>query len=205
MGPVMHTTAVESHRPSLLPGALAAWGALSAIAAAAGLITLERRALVPLCIAGATLALVVAYRASEPFHAAVDRVSTAAIVALHAVRFPIGAAFIVEWTRGRLPAEWALHAGPGDMLAGALAVPMALALRDGRPHRRALLAWNLLAFADIVSVAAHAQRIVFFSGHPESLLGLMRFPYGMLPTFVVPLVIATHLLVFARLRRGVSR
>ncbi|MEZ4406540.1 MAG: hypothetical protein R3A52_08705 [Polyangiales bacterium] len=201
----MHSTAVVDRRPSLLPLALAAWGSLSALAAAAGVFSLERRALVPLCIAGGAVGLIAAYRASGSFRASVDRVSTALIVALHAVRLPIGAAFVYEWTRGRLPAEFALHAGPGDMLAGALAIPMALALRDGAPHRRALLAWNVLAFADIVSVAAHAQRIVLFSDHPERLVGLMRFPYGTLPTFVVPLVMATHVLVFARLRRAVTR
>jgi hypothetical protein len=67
-----------------------------------------------------------------------------------------------------------------------------------------LLAWNWIGLLDIVSVVLSAQRIFLLRGEPEKLQGLIDFPGPLLPLFIVPLVLATHLLVFA-IRRGRTR
>ncbi len=42
-------------------------------------------------------------------------------------------------------------------------------------------------------------------GDPGSMAPLFSFPMSLVPTFIVPFVIASHLLVFWRLSRPVSR
>ena len=59
-------------------------------------------------------------------------------------------------------------------------------------------AWNLFGLVDILLVVLTAQRILFLSGHPETMAPLLRFPLQLVPLLIVPLVITTHLLVFRR-------
>jgi hypothetical protein len=69
-----------------------------------------------------------------------------------------------------------------------------------------LLAWNWIGLVDIVLVVLSAQRIFLLEGEPEKLRGIIDFPGPVLPLFIVPLVLATHLLLFATLRaRGAGR
>ncbi|AKF09253.1 hypothetical protein [Sandaracinus amylolyticus] len=175
--------------------ALGAWLALAVLASALGLLTPERLPLVPLSIAGGTLALVIAYRRVPSFRAFAQRIDLRVPILLHFVRLPIGVAFLVMASRGALDPTFATIAGYGDILAGGLALVAA-----AMPSRTGIVrAWNVIGLADILLVVATAQRILFFSGHPETMSTMAAFPWSTIPTFVVPLVIATHLLVLARL------
>ena len=78
-------------------------------------------------------------------------------------------------------------------IAAVLACPITT-----RARRAAVLVWNAIALADIVAVVATAQWVLFLSGHPETMGALTTFPWSVIPFFVVPIVIATHGLIFAR-------
>ncbi|WP_236519876.1 hypothetical protein [Sandaracinus amylolyticus] len=175
-----------------------AWLVLALLASALGVITPARMALVPLSITGGTLALVLAYRRVPSFRAFAQRVDLRVPILFHFVRLPIGAGFLVLASQGRLDPTFATIAGYGDIVAGGLALVAALAF----PSRLAIVrVWNVIGLADILVVVATAQRILFFSGHPETMSGMAAFPWSVIPTFVVPVVIATHLLVFSATRR----
>jgi hypothetical protein len=72
-----------------------------------------------------------------------------------------------------------------------------------------VLAWNLLGLAlllNILTIAVLATPVPFrqFTDGPPNLLP-STFPYVWLPSFLVQLALASHLLVFRKLRRSEVR
>jgi len=126
-----------------------------------------------------------------------------AILVFHLLRGPIGAAFLVLESSGELAPEFARVAGPGDLAVAVFALGLLPFVgRDPGRARTALLAWNVLGLVDMIAVFVGAQRVLFFGGGMEAMRGFFAFPFPAIPTFVVPVVLLTHLLVFVRLRRS---
>jgi hypothetical protein len=182
---------------------LAPWAALAAFLSLAGVFTLERRLLVPLSLVTAVSTLLVCHRTLPRFRTWTSGLDLRAILGLHALRAPIGVGFLVLEAQGKLTGAFAQVAGFGDIAVGLLA--LALLATFGKSDRlrpgRALLLWNAFGLIDILVVVAQAQRLLLFVD-PEGIMALAAFPGSMLPTFVVPLVITTHLLVFRRAFAG---
>lgn len=202
----MSTTAVASptassdHRPVWT--ALAVWIVAALVAAATGLVAALPRPLIPLIIWSPVLAAVLAWRRSPAVRTFVADLDLRLPVLFHVVRVFFGAAFLVEAAAGRLPPSFAHVAGPGDLVAGALALPAALLAARRDPTSRALLfGWNLLGLIDILAVFLSAQRLLLVLRDERFLHAFQRLPFSTLPVLVVPLVLITHLLVFVRLGR----
>jgi hypothetical protein len=122
------------------------------------------------------------------------------LVALHLTRF-VGIYFLVLYRRGELPYAFAVPGGWGDILVAG----SALCLLIGGPpisrgRRRAYAAWNVFGLVDILFVVATAARLAL--ANPESMATLLRLPLSLLPTYLVPLIIASHTLIAVRLARG---
>ncbi len=117
-----------------------------------------------------------------------------------------GGMFLVFWADGRLPWQFALPAGIGDVTTGCLAVVVALLLAqkvDGA--RRAVYAWCLFGIADlVVAITMGAMtspgRAHLFAFEAPNLL-ISSYPLVMVPTFAVPLALMLHGLVLWRLGR----
>ncbi len=178
---------------------LAAWGALAAVATLSGVVTVERRFAIPAVLLSSVGAMVLAYRRAGAFRDWARALSLPSLLAFQALRAPIGVAFFVMSAHGLAPAGFAAMAGWGDLAVGVLA--LGLLARGDRiaRHPRALFAWNVLGLADIAMVVVSAQ-VRFVIADPESLRGLLGTPFPLLPLFYVPLVIASHFLLFARVR-----
>lgn len=155
---------------------------------------------VPVLIWSPVLLAVWAWRRVPAVRAFADGIDLRAAVLYHVVRVVFGGLFLWEMRAGRLPASFAMIAGPGDIAAGLLALPAAwLVTRTGVTPRRLALAWNVFAFVDILAVFVSAQRLLFLE-HDLRFFALMRtLPYATLPVLVVPLILLTHLLIFQRL------
>jgi hypothetical protein len=124
------------------------------------------------------------------------------LVALHLMRF-VGIYFLILGQRGALPIGFARPAGIGDVIVASAAVALLVATKTcaARPsYQKALLLWNLFGCIDIVFVVFSALR----SGLQDwqSMVALRQLPLSLLPTFFVPLIITSHVLIFVRLRRG---
>jgi hypothetical protein len=117
-----------------------------------------------------------------------------------------GGIFLVLYADGRLPWQFALPAGVGDVTTGCLAVVVAVLLaQKAAGARRASYRWCLFGVADLVvavmmgGMTSPGRAHLFALDAPNLLIS--SFPLVMIPTFAVPLALMLHGLVLWRLRR----
>ncbi len=151
-------------------------------------------------LAGLTAALLAAGWRISGFRSWLTAVDERWLVSLHLTRF-VGAYFIYLHARGQLPYAFAVPGGWGDIAVASLAAALLLV----GPPRGALrwwayVVWNAVGLVDILFVVATAAR-----QDPESMGALLRLPLSLLPTFLVPLIIGSHVVLGVRLARGGSR
>ena len=123
-------------------------------------------------------------------------VGVRSFVAFHVLRVAAGTYFLVLYHRGVLPADFAIPAGWGDIAVGAAAAIvcwLCFPMRHGW-QRATLLGWNALGLLDIVLVLSNGVRL--FLNDPTIGQSFTRLPLALLPTFVVPIVLVTHVLIF---------
>ena len=89
--------------------------------------------------------------------------------------------------------------GWGDVIVASLAIGVVfLPLREElRSH--VCFIWNTIGFVDILFVVVTAARIGF--SHPWQLRALQVLPLSVLPTFLVPLLVTTHVIIYVHLLR----
>lgn len=121
------------------------------------------------------------------------------LVLFHLTRLFAGAYFLVLCQRSQLPCAFARAAGWGDIVVGVLALGVVSAMRTGFA-KTLLVVWNSIGLIDIIFVVFSALR--FGLKDWQSMHALRELPLSLLPTFLVPLIIASHVLIFVRLRRA---
>jgi hypothetical protein len=137
---------------------------------------------------------------------AVESVPQQWIVGVQVYRV-LGLIFLVLYAAGRMPGEFALPAGAGDVLVGLLAPIVASAYaRKLRGSAGLLRAWNLLGMADLVLaittgfLTSPSPLQVLALGRPNLLIA--AFPVAMIPVFLVPLAVLLHLISLTKLRQA---
>jgi hypothetical protein len=192
----------EARGRRLVLGVLGSWLLASTVLGASGwLIALPKLAF-PALMWGTFFVWVAIYRRSPDVRTALSRVGLWAPILFHLlVRTGYGIGIGIEGARGGFPKLFADVAGPGDIAVGVLAaLALPFAWRRDTRARRLLWGWNALALLDIVVAFVLAQREIVFGAGPSAFPAVQQFPYAWLPTFVLPLIFATHVWVFARLR-----
>jgi hypothetical protein len=116
------------------------------------------------------------------------------LVGMHALRL-VGIVFLVLGARGILAPIFATRAGWGDIVAALGAVGLALA--GPRPKWLAN-SWNVFGLLDLI-VAVGTATVVARSGAVPGVQLLTQLPLNLVPTFFVPLFIASHVAIFRRL------
>jgi len=117
-------------------------------------------------------------------------VALAILIAPHAFRH-LGLAFIVPaLNQPGMPMEFATAAAYGDLLSGILALVALIALR-GRWAMAIPLVWvfSIIGIADLANALRQDDAILY--------MGATWF----IPTFIVPLLLVTHVMVVSRLVR----
>lgn len=141
---------------------------------------------------------------SVRFRAWIDRIDLRAILLLHTWRM-LGLGFLFVYAQGGLPGLFAYPAALGDAAVAAWATLIAYSLWRGRVvSKRQLILWNGFGLVDF----AVAVTIGTLTG-PGS-IGVLDVavttqamgvpPLSIIPTFVVPLLVITHIVVAVKLR-----
>ncbi len=175
-----------------------AWLGVAIALAASGVCQRLRPPAPQIIIVALTAGLLIAWRVNRAFQAWLDALDLRAVIALHLTRF-VGVYFLFLYGKGELPFSFAVPGVGVTFWSPSSAVVLLLSWSAVARHRGWLVIWNLAGFVDIVLVVASAAKNALTD--PDSMAALLRLPLSLLPTFLVPLIIASHVLIFVRLRR----
>jgi hypothetical protein len=151
-------------------------------------------------LTGLTVMLLTLFGTSQAFRSRVNQVHLRTLILFHLVRF-VGIYFLVLNANGDLPSRFAVPAGWGD-IAIALGAVALLSIPGAIQARWAVLTWNTLGLIDILFAVSTAAGIA--SAAPNAMGALTVLPLSFLPTMIVPLIIASHVVIFFRLTRKKS-
>jgi hypothetical protein len=202
---------------SALPGSLArrlsvaaiagGWVGLASGLGAAGKLAFSADQPVPLVgVLFATPLLIVAALVfkSATLRATLLAIPMPLLIGVNALRV-LGVLFLLLAAAGRLSGPFPFSAGLGDIITGAVAIPLALSVaRSDRPALRAIVLWNIFGTLDLL--AAVALGITSAAGSPLQLIhagvgseAMQYLPYCLVPTVLVPLYLITHAIIAAQL------
>src|SRR5262249_29424995 len=120
-----------------------------------------------------------------------------------------GILFVLLAFEGRLSGPFPYSAGLGDVVTGALAIPIAwLAASGTKPRDRLVLMWNTFGMVDLIFAVALGT--ISRNGSPLQLIhagvgseAMATLPWAFVPMALVPFFLIVHGVIFARL--GVRR
>jgi hypothetical protein len=199
-------TTPATARAAILAGtALAVWAVTVSVLGLRGAFVQPDSASIPpigIVLLMAFVAMVVAFRASATLRSLFTNQQ-------HLIRLNVwrleGAVFLLLMLDGQIPALWALPAGIGDVAVGALGFRVAggLATPSGR---RTAVAFHLLGLADLavavgLGITTNPGPLHIFQTVPTAAL-LTHFPLVLVPTFLVPLAFALHVISLTQLLGG---
>jgi hypothetical protein len=195
----------------VLSAVLISWMAVAQYLGAAKTYFAATETAVPTVLLGLLIPLVVAAIGlwqSEGITSLVSAIPLYWLVAAQIYRIE-GGIFLVLWADGRLPWQFALPAGIGDVTTGIVAVVVAAQLaRNAIGARMATYAWCLFGIADLVVALTMGAMTSPGRAHLLALdapnLLISSYPLVMVPTFAVPLALMLHGLVLWRLQRSAA-
>src|SRR6516162_5420462 len=175
------------------------------------LATIENPPAVPTILFGLLIPLAVAAIAlwrSESIARLVSAIPLHWLVAAQIYRIG-GGIFLVLWADGRLPWQFALPAGIGDVTTAVVAVLVAALLaRNAIGAYRATYVWCLFGIADLAVATVMGAMTSPAAAHLLALktpnLLIASYPLVMHPFYGVPLALMLHGLVLWRQRRGAA-
>ena len=194
---------------SALSAVLIAWAALAYYLGSANVYFLNSDAAIPTLMLGLLVPLIVAALAFviTGIGKLVFAIPLPLLVAAQVFRVE-GGIFLILWADGRLPWQFAMPAGIGDVATAFLAIMVAIQLaKQTTGASRSAFVWNLFGVADLVVALAMGAltspgRAHLFSLDAPNLL-VSSYPLVMIPTFGVPLALILHGIVLSRLRSKV--
>ena len=136
-----------------------------------------------------------AVTAVRPVRAWVDSLPVNTLIGFHAVRL-VGVVFLVLGARGQIAPSFANRAGWGDVAAALLAI--ALVAVPALRARWALNAWNVFGLVDLI-VAVGTATMVALQGATPGMQPILTLPLSLVPLFFVPVLIASHVVLFRRI------
>ena len=184
-----------------------AWAALSLLLTVLGVFATdpdEPPVALLISVIGPVVVLVIAYSFSEKVRTLSLSLDLRLMTAIQAWRV-IGAMFLVLMWFGLLPGTFAWPAGIGDLIVGAYAPFVVLAISRRSPgwHKHVVLL-NVLGLLDFVGaigggVLSGSSPIGILRGEVTTDI-MQQLPLSMIPTFAVPFWIVLHIISLVKLR-----
>ena len=151
-------------------------------------------------IFGQVLLLIVLFNLSKSLRLWMQSINLKYLIAVHISRL-VGIYFLYLYSLRLLPYDFAVKGGVGDIIVAVSALILVICNFDNRKlNERIYLAWNTIGMLDIIFVVLTAARLSI--DDRQSMTELFRLPLSILPTFLVPIIIFTHIIIYTRLFRG---
>ena len=114
--------------------------------------------------------------------------------------------FLLLAAEGRLSGPFPYSAAWGDIISGAVALPLLSLARQPIRHIAILHTWNAFGVLDLVAaialgVMSAANSVVQVFPEPGS-EAMQHLPWSFVPTVLVPIWMVLHAIIFVRLRRA---
>src|SRR3954468_9516959 len=173
----------------------AVWLTVAILVGASGALQQLRPPAPQLILVSLTVALLTAWRLVSALRDWLQTVDLRVLIAIHVSRF-IGFYFLFLCGRRELPCSFATMAGWGDVVVATFATLFLFGWKFVATRRLWLGTWNSLGLVDILFVVASAARHGMVD--PLSMSAMLRLPLSVLITFLVPLIIASHIFICSR-------
>jgi len=134
----------------------------------------------------------------------IDSLSLRRLTWLHTIRVPVEIVLYLLFLQKAVPELMTFQGRNFDIVAGLTAPVLAyFGFVGDKPRRNLLLIWNFISLALLLNIVINAllsapsplQKFAF--NQPN--IAVLRFPYIWLPTFVVPVVLFSHLVAIRQL------
>jgi hypothetical protein len=182
---------------------MAVWLAIVVVISGFGIPQKLQPPMPQLILAALTIILLMLSFVHSPLRTWVMEADWRALVELHLIRAFAGAGFLWAASRGRFPTQFAQMAGKGDIAVAVLGLLVILLVSPHRSYAPWIYGiWNTLGLLDILHVVADAARSA--NADPASMAQLLKPPFSLLPLFVVPILIASHVWLYERIYRRIS-
>jgi len=194
-----------THRAVVL-GITSGWLLLLATLAAVGFFSTSvyGTPLVGIAFALPVIAVLLLRARSSTLRSLITAIPLTVLMAVHVGRL-LGVEFLLMQAAGRLPSTFAFAAGWGDIVVASASLPLAFAVqRQMRGWRFWVLLWNCVGVADLIVAvvlgagSAAGSPIRFIYEEPSSAL-MGTLPWFLIPGYLVPLYLISHLAIFIRL------
>ena len=177
---------------------LIVWLLLAFVVGGTGWLRPAPAPVIAVTVAVLTASALVACRKIDAISQWLGAVDLRRLVSLHLTRF-VGIYFLVLAHRGELNPAFARPAGFGDCIVAAGALLLLIFWRHLNGHAL-LLIWNTFGILDILLVVVLALRVGLQNW--ISMSPLRELPLSLLPTFLVPLIIVSHIFIFMKVARS---
>ena len=198
--PFLHMRRPDTGMRNKVLIALTVWIAAAVVIGASGFTAKLTPPVPQVILLGLVLLLFIFLAITPGFRRWIMSVDPRALLLIHMSRF-VGIYFLMLYAEGRLPYDFAVPGGWGDIIVASGAVALAAFCPiEGRRGKIFYFIWNTAGLVDILFVVATAASLAM--ANPESMSDLLKLPLWLLPSFLVPVIIFTHLIIFVRLYRG---
>jgi hypothetical protein len=173
---------------------VAGWFLLALFAGEIELLSILPGAAIPGIVLTLATGLLATFWIWTPFRRCVECLDLRMLILPHLARL-VGIYFLYLHSKGHLPGQFAVPAGWGDIVA-AVGALLLLSVPSALKNKNVLLVWNAAGLLDILFVVKTAASLVI--SNRDSMSVMTHLPLSLLPTMIVPLVIATHVIILVR-------
>ena len=133
-----------------------------------------------------------------------DKLSLKDLTLVHVCRIPVEIGLLWLYQSQQIPQIMTFEGRNFDIISGITALPMMwYAFQNNTVKRTPLLVWNIVCLAlvcviVVIAVLSVPTPIQQF-GFEQPNVGVLKFPFGWLPSFIVPVVLFCHLVSIRQL------